>query len=93
VNLSVDDEWCGLAEYADVVVAAPPAGSRPVLVAQSIAAFTAPLVATQIPVGLIVLVAPMVPARGESPRQWWEATGQPEAYPPMRQVRNNPARE
>jgi pimeloyl-ACP methyl ester carboxylesterase len=79
VDLPVDDEECGLAQYADAVTSAVPAGSRPVLVAQSMAAFTAPLVAARIPVARIVLVAPMIPAPGESLGQWWEATGQAEA--------------
>jgi pimeloyl-ACP methyl ester carboxylesterase len=79
VDLPVDDEGCGLAEYADVVEAAVPVGRRTVLVAQSMAAFTAPLVAVRTAVALIVLVAPMVPAPGETAGQWWGATGQPDA--------------
>jgi pimeloyl-ACP methyl ester carboxylesterase len=79
VDLPVDDERCGLAEYLEVVRSAIPAWCRPIVVAQSMAALTAPLVAACIPVSLIVLVAPMVPAPGETPGQWWQATGQAEA--------------
>jgi pimeloyl-ACP methyl ester carboxylesterase len=42
-------------------------------------AFTAPLVCGRLPVELLVLVAPMIPAPGETPGQWWENTGQPQA--------------
>jgi pimeloyl-ACP methyl ester carboxylesterase len=42
-------------------------------------AFTAPIVATRVPTASIVLVNPMVPVAGESPGQWWEATGQRQA--------------
>jgi pimeloyl-ACP methyl ester carboxylesterase len=42
-------------------------------------AFTAPIVASRVPTASIVLVNPMVPLAGESPGQWWEATGQRQA--------------
>jgi hypothetical protein len=42
-----------------------------VLVAQSLAGFTAPLVAARRPVDAIVLVAAMVPAPGETGVEWW----------------------
>ena len=42
-------------------------------------AFTAPIAATGLDPELLVLLNPMVPAPGESARQWWEATGQPAA--------------
>lgn len=79
VEFPVDDDACGLAEYASTGVEV--IGSRPhlTLVAQSMAAFTAPMIATMIPVELIVLVAPMVPAPGETAGEWWDNTGQPDA--------------
>jgi pimeloyl-ACP methyl ester carboxylesterase len=52
-----------------------------VLIAQSMGAFTAGLVASRVLVASIVLVNPMVPASGESPGQWWEATGHDEVVP------------
>src|SRR5438093_1996693 len=39
------------------------------------AGFTAPLVCERVPVGLMILVAAMVPAPGESPGDWWANTG------------------
>jgi pimeloyl-ACP methyl ester carboxylesterase len=79
VDLPVDDDACGLAEYARAAVDAIGPRRNLTLVAQSMAAFTAPMVATELAVDQIVLVAPMVPAPGETPGRWWDNTGQPEA--------------
>ncbi|HET6950458.1 MAG TPA: alpha/beta hydrolase [Acidimicrobiales bacterium] len=82
VDLPADDDTAGLAEYTDTVVAAigdPAARGDLVLVAQSMAGFTAPLVCERVPVALLVLVAAMVPLPGESPGDWWAATGHAEA--------------
>ena len=79
VDLPCDDDTAGFPEYADVVVEAVGERQGLVLVAQSMAAFTAPLVCERRPVDLIVLVAAMTPAPGESGGEWWEAVGQPEA--------------
>lgn len=78
VDLPVDDDAAGLAEYTDAVVAA--IGERAgqpdlVLVAQSMGGFTAPLVCDRVPVALMVLVAAMVPSPGETPGDWWTNTG------------------
>jgi len=51
-----------------------------VLVAQSLSGFVAPLVCTRVPVRLMVLVAAMVPAPGETGGEWWQATGQAQAF-------------
>jgi pimeloyl-ACP methyl ester carboxylesterase len=77
VDLPAGDDTAGLSEYADTVCDALAGTSGPlVLVSQSMGAFTAPMVATRVPTELILLVNPMVPAPGESPGQWWSATGQ-----------------
>jgi pimeloyl-ACP methyl ester carboxylesterase len=82
VDLPCDDDSAGLAEYTDTVVdairdAIRDAGdpSDLVVVAQSLGGFTAPLVCDLVPVNLMVLVAAMVPAPGESPGDWWANTG------------------
>ena len=70
------DQEVGLADYAAAVVDA--IGDRRgelVLVAQSLAGLIAPLVCTQVPVDLMVLVAAMVPRPGESGGEWWSNTG------------------
>src|SRR6266508_5528873 len=46
-----------------------------VVVAQSLGGFTAPLVCERVPVKLLVLVAPMIPAPGEAPADYWSNTG------------------
>ena len=45
----------------------------------SFGAFTAPLVADRLAAELLVLVAGMIPAPGESPNDWWHNTGYNEA--------------
>jgi pimeloyl-ACP methyl ester carboxylesterase len=76
VDLPADDDTAGLAEYADVVVEAIGDRTDVVLVAQSLAGFTAPLVCDRVSVELIVLLAAMIPAPGESPGEWGANTGQ-----------------
>lgn len=78
-DLPATDDSAGFEEYADTVIDAAGTGSTVIIVAQSMGAYTAPLVAAKVPTGLIVLTAPMVPAAGETPGQWWENTGQPQA--------------
>jgi pimeloyl-ACP methyl ester carboxylesterase len=80
VDLPAHDDAAGLQTYADAVCDLLAAEPGPlILVAQSLAAFTAPLVADRLPVALIVLVNPMIPAAGESAGQWWSTTGQDDA--------------
>lgn len=82
IDLPAADDSADLSTYADTVVDAVSGASEPlVLVAQSMGAFTAPLVVSRVPVASIVLVNPMVPAPGESPGQWWTATGQDREVP------------
>ncbi|TYP89150.1 alpha/beta fold hydrolase [Blastococcus xanthinilyticus] len=78
-DLPADDDSLTLDDYADAVVAAVGDAPDLVVVGQSFGGFTAPLVAARRPVRALVLVAAMVPAPGESPEQWWAATGYREA--------------
>ncbi len=79
VDLPADDDNAGLTEYADTVVDAIGERTEIVLVAQSFAGFTAPLVCERVPVDLVVLLNAMAPAAGESPGDWWTNTGHAEA--------------
>jgi pimeloyl-ACP methyl ester carboxylesterase len=79
VDLPVTDDTAGFAEYADVVVDAIGDRRDVVLVAQSMAGFTAPLVCARVPVTLMVLVAAMVPRPGESGGEWWTNSGHADA--------------
>jgi len=59
-----------------------------ILVAQSLAGFTTPLVCERLPVDLLALLNAMVPAPGETPGDWWADTGRHAsadgAAPPLR---------
>jgi pimeloyl-ACP methyl ester carboxylesterase len=81
VALPAADDTAGLPEYAAAVVRA--IGDRDprrvVLVAQSLAGFTAPLVCDEVPCALLVLVNAMIPKPGETPGEWWRNTGHGEA--------------
>ncbi|GAB3812749.1 alpha/beta fold hydrolase [Micromonospora zhanjiangensis] len=73
-----DDDSATLTDYADTVIGAVDAvGDRTglVVVGQSFGGFTAPLVADRLAADALVLVAAMVPAPGEAPRDWWANTG------------------
>jgi len=74
-DLPCDDDSAGLSEYADTVVEAIGNRTGLIMVAQSLAGFTAPLVCERVPVDLLVMLAAMVPSPGESPGDWWENTG------------------
>lgn len=74
-DLPCADDAAGLEEYAATVLAAIGDRRNLILVAQSMGGFTAPLVCERVPVDLLVLVAAMVPAPGESPGAWWDNTG------------------
>ena len=78
-DLPVADDSAGLAEYTDTVVHAIGDRTDLILVAQSMGGFTAPIVCERVPVDLIVMVAAMVPAPGESPGDWWTNTGATQA--------------
>ena len=79
VDLPVDDPRSGLDEYAQVAINAIGTATELVVVAQSMGAYTAALLANRLPVRLVVLVAAMTPAARESPGDWWNTTGQPAA--------------
>lgn len=75
VDLPVEDERAGLGAYVDAVVDA--VGERHdglVIVGHSLGGFTAALACARLPAELLVLVAGMIPAPGESVDQWWGAT-------------------
>jgi pimeloyl-ACP methyl ester carboxylesterase len=78
-DLPVDDDSAGFPEYADTVVDAIGDRTDLIVVAQSLAGFTAPLVCERVPVDLLVLVAAMVPLPGESAGDWWANTRCPPA--------------
>ena len=83
--LPLDDPDAGPSEHADAIVAALP-DPRPaplVVVGQSLGAYTAAIVADRIAPQRLILLAPMIPAPGESAGDWWEGTGHKEAIAPL----------
>src|ERR1700754_4533284 len=78
VDLPAADESAGLQDYADVIADAIDGHGDVTLVAQSMGAFSAPLVRAG--VRELALVAPMIPAPGESAGEWVaDAGGGPRA--------------
>ena len=78
VDLPGDDDQAGLSAYADRVLEA--IGPREVvLVAQSLAGFTAPLVCARARVRVLVFVNAMIPVPGETPGDWGDNTGSSQA--------------
>ena len=75
-DLPGPDDAAGLGEYADAIVAAAGDVGAIVLVAQSMGAFSAPMAAERLDVERMILVAPMIPAPGDTPGTWWSSTGQ-----------------
>jgi pimeloyl-ACP methyl ester carboxylesterase len=73
-DLPCDDDSAGLPQYADTVVAAIGARQDLVVVAQSAGGLTAPLVCDRVPAKLLVLIAPIIPAPGEAPADYWANT-------------------
>jgi pimeloyl-ACP methyl ester carboxylesterase len=74
-DLPCEDDSAGLPEYASTVVDAIGDRQHLVVVGQSLAGFTAPIVCKQVAVDLVVLLAPMIPAPGDSPVSYWTSTG------------------
>jgi hypothetical protein len=77
--LPLDDQEATPTDHADAVAAAVPRAGESVVVAQSLGAFAGAIVATRVPVTQLVLLAPMIPAPGETAGQWWENTAHAEA--------------
>jgi hypothetical protein len=77
--LPLDDDAATPSDHADAVIEAAPDGDEVVVVAQSLGAFAGPLVADRISASLLILLAPMIPAPGETAGEWWENTGHPVA--------------
>lgn len=74
-DLPGHDDTASLVDYADTVIEAIGDRRELIVVGHSYGGFTAPLVADRVPVEMLVLVAGMIPAPGESPAAWWENTG------------------
>jgi pimeloyl-ACP methyl ester carboxylesterase len=74
-DLPCDNDTATLDDYVRVVAGAAAGRQDLVIVGQSYGAFTATLAASQLPARLLVLLAGMIPAPGETPGEWWVSTG------------------
>jgi pimeloyl-ACP methyl ester carboxylesterase len=74
VDLPADNENAGVPEYCEVALAALGDRTMPHVVGLSLGAFTAALVCLEIPTASLIFVNGMIPKKGETPGQWWEAT-------------------
>ena len=82
--LPLDDPNAGPSAHADAVIEAVRQLRGPlVVVGQSLGAFAASLVADRIEVASIVLVAPMIPAPGETAGDWWAAVKHDQVIAPL----------
>jgi pimeloyl-ACP methyl ester carboxylesterase len=79
VSLPAGDDSAGWTSYSDTIVDSIGQRTGVVLVAQSLAGFSAPLVCERVPVELLVLLNAMIPRPGETGADWWSNTGQQEA--------------
>jgi pimeloyl-ACP methyl ester carboxylesterase len=70
-DLPITDESAGFSDYVATVMDAIGGRGDLVVVGHSLGGFTAPLV----PADLLVLVAAMVPAPGETTNNWWATSG------------------
>jgi len=75
VDLPGDDNTAGLDEYTELVLAAIAGRRDTVVVGQSLGGFTAAMACTRAPVAMLVFVNAMIPRPGETPGEWWGATG------------------
>ena len=79
IELPADDESCGIKEYAERALSTVEDGTNPLVVGLSLGAFTAASVCLEIETTSLTFVNGMIPLPGETPGEWWEATGQPTA--------------
>ena len=83
--LPLDDASATPSDHADAIVAAlgdpPPAPL--VIVGQSLGAYAATIAAARLHPARLILLAPMIPAPGESAGDWWAATDSEAAIAPL----------
>jgi pimeloyl-ACP methyl ester carboxylesterase len=91
--LPLDDAAATPSDHADAILAAlpdpPPAPL--VVVGQSLGAYSATIAAARLRPARLILLAPMIPAPGESAGEWWEGTGHAEAIAPLTERIGSPS--
>ena len=82
-SLPCDNDTVGLQATVELIldaIDAAPTESSLVVVGHSLGGLVAPIIATERSADLLVLVAPMIPAPGETGNDWWTNTGHDEAF-------------
>jgi pimeloyl-ACP methyl ester carboxylesterase len=74
IRLPSEDDSAGWAQYADAVIDTLRDRNEVIIVAESMGAFTAPIVCTRRAVDLLVLLNAMIPLPGETFNAWWSNT-------------------
>ena len=75
VDLTADDDRCGLADYTEITLRAMGDRSDVVLAAASLGGFTAAMACERKPPRALVLFNAMIPNPGEVVGAWWANTG------------------
>ncbi len=79
VDMPIEDDTAGLAEYTEAVIAGIGDRTDLIVVAHSLGGFVGPLVCDRVPVDLLVMLHAQIPAPGETPGDWWANSGFGEA--------------
>ncbi len=80
VDLPCEDDSADLNTYADAVALQHRGdGNRPIVVAHSFGGFAAALACPRVDAAALIYLSAMIPRPGESPGEWWTATGCGEA--------------
>ena len=83
--LPLDDADATPSDHAEAIVAAlgDPPPDPLVVVGQSLGAYSATIAAARLRPARLILLAPMIPAPGESAGEWWAATDSEAAIAPL----------
>jgi pimeloyl-ACP methyl ester carboxylesterase len=89
-DLPRDDDGATPSDHAAAVVAAAEDLEEIVVVGQSLGAFAAPIAAERLKAQGLILVAPMIPAPGETAGEWGANVGHEEAIADLRERFGSP---
>jgi pimeloyl-ACP methyl ester carboxylesterase len=90
--LPLDDPDATPSDHATAVIAALPEPPAPlVVVGQSLGAYTATIAAARLRPARLILLAPMIPAPGESAGDWWRGTDHEAAIAPLIERHGTPS--